>query len=119
MVKIMEKVCWYANRLFLMSFSEVCFRILDEISKLIDSVWGHVPVVNPPKIEKVATWYFNVSKEEEIRHICDDNEYLNDDVLNNLLNHRFSYFAFDNTMFGENIDWHKDYKNNKSATGTG
>ena len=32
-----------------------------------------------------------------------------------LLAHRFSFFSFENKIFGDEIDWHKDYKTGKKA----
>jgi hypothetical protein len=37
------------------------------------------------------------------------------DRANALLEHKFTYFSFYDKPFGQDIDWHKDYKNEKRA----
>lgn len=53
-----------------------------------------------------------------IKKFYEQNKMLKEYMLENaenILNHRFSYFIMKNFFFGEKINWHKDYPNNKTC----
>jgi len=112
---MIKKLHWYLNRLSLMSFSEICFRFINEVKKKIVTYRINDPIVQLSVITRNINWYCDLSKKNEICDVYNQHKYFDEVALESLLNHSFSFFALDKTDFGKHIDWHKDYKNNKTA----
>lgn len=60
-------------------------------------------------------WYFEVQDRAKIISFSRKEGMWNEDEAKNLLEHKFSFFSFDNKYLGKIINWHMDYKSNKEA----
>jgi len=96
-----------------MSLSEVAFRIKEEMRKKIG---GEERVkVRHPQFPDKAQWYADLTMGEKIEEFVRARYGAPGGTREHLLAHRFSFFSFENKNFGDEIDWHKDYKTGKKA----
>jgi len=113
--KMMKKVEWYVNRLSLMSLPEIGHRLKAEVRKKFESR-KHLDIkVKKPQLHNKVHWYMDLSQREKILAYIIENNFGQIPQAKALLKHRFSYFSFEGEEFGENIDWHRDYKSQKRA----
>ena len=111
----MNKIKWYINRFSLMSPLEVSYRMKEEIRARIEFIQInksiHIPSVNTRDIR----WYFDFEGEEKVIRSFRENINWKEEKAQKLLNHKFTFFSFEDANFGESINWHKDYKNDREA----
>ena len=111
----MNKLKWMINRLSVMSPLEVGYRVKDAVKKKIEEA---VLKDCDPEItikDKQIKRYYDGMETEDAASVFSRNFSWNEDVAKQLLAHRFSFFSFVGKDFEKEIDWHKDYKNNKCA----
>jgi hypothetical protein len=65
--------------------------------------------------ESDFNWYLDTQNREAISDFVKGENLWNEVKARELLEHKFSFFSFNKTFLGENIDWHRDYKNDKKA----
>lgn len=96
-----------------MSLSEVVFRIKEEMRKKMGGEAG--VEAKPLEFPDRAHWYADLSMGEKIEEFVRGKYGAPSEASEDLLAHRFSFFSFENKIFGDEIDWHKDYKSGKKA----
>ena len=62
-----------------------------------------------------ATWYSDEDDAEEFAAFVKDKNLCSEAKACRLLDHKFSFFSFNNKFIGDPINWHQDYLNNKEA----
>ena len=116
-IKSLTASCkWYINRLLTMSFLEIGYRINQEIKKNFEQRFCRE--IKPASIlpyDKNSSWYFSLKNNEAAASFVKTNATWDENRAIELLEHKFSFFSFKKRFFGESIDWHRDYKNNKQA----
>ncbi len=107
----MQPFKWYVQRLKRMSPSEVVWRVYSLGRDVVDRY--RVALNLYPNIEtaKVSLWKrgFQVQRNTDR---ADYNSKWKTALLERaetLLDHKFSFFRFNNEPFGDSIDWHRDY----------
>ena len=110
------KYKWYLNRLRTMTFLEIACRAKTEAMKNLEQLL--LRDIDPPPVlpcYKDISWYFALTESEKVFSFMKDRKLWNEDKALELLEHKFSFFSFKNSFLSWNIDWHRDYKNNKRA----
>ena len=110
-----NRVVWYINRFFLMSFAEMVFRVRAEIRKRFERTL--YKDISPKRllIKKNTNWHFDIQKDKVLSDFDKNKCFWNKDKAVELLDHKFSFFSFDKKYLDKTINWHRDYKNNKEA----
>ncbi len=106
---------WYYNRLKSMSFLELVYRIINYFMCIIEKSIILKLKQKPINFKKFNNFYFDDFK--CIIDFYEENSEYRDNVFKNadlVCEHKLSFFKFKNQYFGEKIDWHKDYLNEKA-----
>lgn len=64
-------------------------------------------------LSKKASWIWDISRRAAFQEALSSHK--TEHAAQKILAHRFSFFALGEKDFGQDIDWHKDYKNGKKA----
>jgi hypothetical protein len=114
---MLRSVPWLVKRLSLMSPSEVGFRALYETRKKISRIFVHrgrplqgLRSITDSEYAKTR-WFFDLSQRGQVRQYACDSLSWTGHAADQLLRHRFSFFAFRDCDFGDPIRWNYDYRN--------
>jgi uncharacterized heparinase superfamily protein len=117
--RIWKKYTWYLNRLSTMSAPEIAYRIKEEARKHWEQRFAFEPTLKMPFSDATGAWYFSQAESKKIVDLIPaGNKELTLQKADALLNHTFSFLALSPQHFGETIDWHRDYRNNKQSPKT-
>ncbi len=98
-----------------MSPVEISSRIMEEVKKKSEKVFYREFSPDVSLNGKEIQWYFKVNDRDRITSFLKETICWNRNKANNLLDHKFSFFSFNNKKLGETINWLKDYKNDKTS----
>jgi len=113
---MIDKIRWKINRLSLMSPLEIGYRFREEIKKKVERKSIDSIIVKTPSPEKNRLkWYLPMEDRKALASIAAQQFLWNEEKAKLLLEHKFSFFSFNNKYLDEVINWHCDYKNGKEA----
>lgn len=118
--QLIKKSGTYFDRLNKMSFSEIIESFNNFIYLFYEKTIKSKKKISPYCLNTGR--FLLVPKDILlIRKYYEQNINLKETLINNadnILGNRFSFFMLNNLYFGENINWHKDYPNNKICEST-
>jgi len=117
-LKVISKISWYYNRLSLMSPAEIIHRFNCRLKTQFEKLNYKKALKKSFLFNKLNKFYFDINDLEKIKNYYSSNNSLKQNLFeqaNSILEHKFSFFALQNEYFGENINWHKDYLNDKQC----
>lgn len=111
----MKYFSWYLNRISLMSAGEIWNRIKRELDKSIEKRIQYREI-SIPSLDITNNSFLSSNGMREVALSLDDkSKKATIERAVALLEHKFTYFSFHDEFFGDEIDWHRDYKNKKQA----
>src|SRR4030042_6944189 len=111
----MKYLSWYFNRISLMSGGEIWNRIKRELDKNIEKRTRNRKINISMLDTKNNSFLSNNEVRADVLSLDDKSKKATIDRADALLEHKFTYFSFRDEPFGDEIDWHRDYKNKKRA----
>lgn len=111
----MKSLEWYVKRLSLMSPTEIAFRIRDEVRNMYGRMFVRDFSPNVSLIEEERHWLFDMMTLDKTAAFLRENDMWDEEEAQDLIGHKFSFFSFDKKFIGKEIDWHRDYKNDRES----
>jgi len=90
-------------------------RLIDEAEKSVENVFFRDFDPDITLDQADAHWYFDRDDRKRIVQYLEDNHLWDEGEARDLLEHKFSFFTLNKKFVGEQISWHRDYKNDRQS----
>lgn len=114
-MSLKKEISQYSRRISLVSAKEIRYRIQKFIEWKAKQIYSDG--LNAPNLldQRNISWYIDKKDRTLTPDFLMENSVWDEVKAKKLLEHKFTFFSFKDKFFGDSLDWHRDYKNDRMA----